>query len=79
MATSREEALLALGRYGKVNGGNGHFYGRIAEVHTSGDYVLFERRGRFKPVWRHRNDLDLHETSRWAFQGPVKPTTLTDA
>lgn len=79
MPTSREETLLALGRHGKVTGGSGFIYGSVAEVHSSGDYVLFARSGRFKPVWRHRRDLDLHETASWAIQVPAKPTDPSHA
>ncbi|WP_454914429.1 hypothetical protein [Variovorax gossypii] len=74
MATTREAALLSLGRHGKVLGGNGHYYGTIIDVHSSGDYVLFDRRGRSRPAWRHRDDLSIHETADWTFRGPPAPT-----
>lgn len=73
MATTRAAALLSLGRFGKVLGGNGYFYGSIIDVHSSGDYVLFDRRGRSRPAWRHRDDLTIHEIPDWAFYGPSKP------
>lgn len=63
-ATEHDEAMRAKGRYGIVSQtGTGdlspYWYGKVIEVHPSGDYLKFVRRegaGR----WYHRRDVSLH-------------------
>lgn len=69
MPTTREDALAANGRYACVNQttcGNEprelppFWYGRIVDVHSSGDYLKFRRRVDDAGRWYHRNDVHLH-------------------
>lgn len=65
MPTTREEALQAVNRGGIVSqSGSGEagpmFYGRIVEVHSSGDYLKFSRGSSFRDRWYHRRDVHLH-------------------
>jgi uncharacterized protein YodC (DUF2158 family) len=65
MPTSRDKALQAKGQYGKVDIGAHFVYGQVIEVHSGGDYILFQRGavGSFKPKWYHRKTLHLHAAS----------------
>lgn len=67
MPTSKDEALLAKGRHGRFNQypGTGErgpfFYGRVADVHSGGDYMLLETgQARRRTRWVHRRDVHLH-------------------
>lgn len=67
MPTTRDEALTSVGRYGKVNqvlgpgGDRGPFwYGQVAEVHSSGDYLKFSIGTRLRHRWYHRRNVHLH-------------------
>lgn len=75
MATTREEALQAVGRFGKVCApGQAHtFYGQCVDVHAGGDYLKFQRRpaGRFRPRWYHRDHVTLHPVAPAATQVPA--------
>lgn len=53
-------AKTLAGRYGKVRGSVGFYYGQIIQVHASGEYLLFQRGRRFKPKWYHRLDVFPH-------------------
>lgn len=74
MATTREEALQAGGRFGKVRApGQAYgFYGQCVDVHPGGDYLKFQRRpaGRFQPRWYHRDHVTLHPVATAATQAP---------
>lgn len=62
VSTSREEALQALNRTCKVRQPSGGYaYGTVVEVHTSGDYLKFQKgvAGRVKPQWYSREDVVL--------------------
>lgn len=65
MSTSRDKALQSKDKYGKVDIGPHFVYGQVIEVHSSGDYIRFQRGavGKFKPKWYHREKLHLHMSS----------------
>lgn len=67
MPTERDEALQAKGRYGKLNqvlgpgGDRGPFwYGKVVEVHSSGDYLKLCIGTRLRHRWYHRRNVHLH-------------------
>lgn len=62
MSVTRDVAKDAIGRHGKVPGGNGYFYGQVVAIDLSGDYLKF-RRARavnFADKWYHRDVVELH-------------------
>lgn len=66
---TRDEARASVGRCGKIRSGSRHgpsfgkyWYGRVREVHSSGDYVKFDTMNpRRRPHWVHRDEVTLHE------------------
>lgn len=61
MPTTREEALVAIGRQGKACDGLDTFAGQVLEVDPTGDRLLMQRgRGaRAQSRWVHRDNLQL--------------------
>lgn len=65
MSITREQMLQSKDQYGKVDIGTHFVYGQVIDVHSAGDYFLFQRGavGTFKPKWYHRDKLDLHRAN----------------
>ena len=65
MSTTREQLLHSKDQYGKVDIGAHFVYGQVIDVHSGGNYFLFQRGavGAFRPKWYHRDKLDLHRAN----------------
>lgn len=57
---TKDEALAAKGRYGKMPGGNGFFYGQVVDVDATGNAVKFRRGNKFKDQWVESCRVILH-------------------
>ncbi len=58
---TQEEALTAVGKYGRVFNGYQYNCGQVVEVHPSGKYVKFDRFHK-KQRWYASSDIELHDT-----------------
>lgn len=63
-AVDKEQALQARGRCGCVRGGNGFHYGRVVDVHSSGEFLKFDRSGAAKPRWYSRDEVLLYPIAK---------------
>lgn len=73
---TKEEALGSKGKAGKVFNGYQFNGGKVGEVHSSGDYVKFER-WKKNPKWYHREQITLHDPL--PTQHPAKPDNRSEA